>query len=264
MNIVITGSTKGIGLGLAAEFVVQGHNVVISSRQTAAVEAALAQLRQIGTGKAEGYVADVSKIDDVHGLWAKAVTAFRSVDIWVNNAGITNRRLLLAKLPADQIESVVSTNLIGLMNGSKVAVEGMLDRGGGKIFNMEGFGSDGLLAAGMSVYGTTKRGVRYFTKSIAKEYRASPLVIGLVNPGVVVTDLLTKDLYEPGSAAFEKRKRFLNIVADRVETVAPILVQAMLNMDKTGKSIQAVTPWQILGRFLCSPFIKRDVFHIAD
>lgn len=114
------------------------------------------------------------------------------------------------------------------------------------------------------MYATTKRGVGYFTKSIAKEYRASPLVIGLVSPRVVATELLTKDLYEPGSAAFRKRLRFLNIVADRVETVAPILVQAMLNMDKTGKSIRAVTAWQILGRFLRSPFIKRDVFHVAD
>jgi len=116
----------------------------------------------------------------------------------------------------------------------------------------------------LSMYATTKRGVGYFTKSIAKEYRASPLVIGLVSPRVVATELLTKDLYEPGSAAFRKRLRFLNIVADRVETVAPILVQAMLNMDKTGKSIRAVTAWQILGRFLRSPFIKRDVFHVAD
>jgi short-subunit dehydrogenase len=264
MNIVITGSTKGIGLGLAAEFVAQGHNVVISSRQAAAVEAALAQLRQIGAGNVEGYVADVSKIDDVQGLWAKAGTEFRFVDIWVNNAGITNRRLLLAELPAEQIESVVSTNLIGLMNGAKVAVEGMLAQDGGKIFNMEGFGGDGLLADGMSVYGTTKRGVRYFTKSIAREYRASPLVIGLVNPGVVITELLTKDLYEPESVAFEKRKRFLNIVSDRVETVAPILAKAMLNLEKTGKSIQAVTAWQILGRFLRSPFVKRDVFHVAE
>lgn len=264
MNIVITGSTKGIGLGLAAEFIALGHNVVISSRQTGAVEAALEQLRRIGTGKSEGCVADVSRIEDVHGLWEKAVNTFGSVDIWVNNAGITNRRLPLAELPAEQIESVVSTNLIGLMNGSKVAVEGMLAQDGGRIFNLEGFGSDGLVAAGMSVYGTTKRGVRYFTKSIAKEYRASPLLIGLVNPGVVVTELLTRDLYEPGSVAFEKRKRFLNIIADRVETVAPILAQAMLNMNKTGKSIRAVTAWQILGRFLLSPFIKRDLFHVED
>ncbi len=264
MNIVITGSTKGIGFGLAAEFVAQGHNVVISSRQAAAVEAALVQLRQIGTGKVEGCAADVSRIDDLRGLWAQAIAAFRSVDIWVNNAGISNRRLSLAELPAEQIESVVSTNLIGLINGSKVAVEGMLVQGSGKIFNMEGFGSDGLIAAGISVYGTTKRGVRYFTKSIAREYRASPLVIGLVKPGVVVTELLTKGLYETGSDMFEQRKRFLNIVADRVETVAPILTKAMLTADKTGKSIKAVTAWQILARFVCSPFVKRDVFHVAD
>ena len=57
------------------------------------------------------------------------------------------------------------------------------------------------------MYATTKRGVGYFTKSIAKEYRASPLVIGLVSPRVVATELLTKDLYEPGSAAFRKRLR---------------------------------------------------------
>ena len=90
---------------------------------------------------------------------------------------------------------------------------------------MEGFGSDGLSQPGMSVYGATKYAVRYLTKALVKENQGTPLVIGYMSPGIVVTDLLTRDLYAPGSAEFDQRRRFLNILADRVDTVAPFLVQ---------------------------------------
>lgn len=264
MNVVITGSTKGIGLGLAREFLGRNHNVMVSSRGEEAVRAALATLAGCGPGKAAGCAADVANPADAKRLWERAVAAFGTVDIWINNAGITNPKAPFANLTDEQIASVIGTNINGVMNCCKVAIPGMLAQGRGTIFNMEGFGSDGLTDAGMSVYGTTKCAVRYFTKALVKDYKDTPLVIGLMSPGIVVTDLLVRDLYKPGSPEFEKRRRFLNILADRVETVTPFLVDGALAARKTGVAVRWMTPAQALPRLLKSLFVKRDLFSDGD
>ena len=260
MNVVITGSTKGIGLGMAREFIERGHNVVVSSRSQAAVDAAVAQLGGIAVERVSGCAADVADIAAVRALWSHAKEKFGTVDIWINNAGVTNRKLNLHEIPDEQIETVVNTNVLGLMNCCKVVLSGMLDQGSGKIFNMEGFGSDGITKPGMSVYGATKCGLKYLTKSMVKEYKDTPLVIGYMSPGIVVTDLLTKDLNDENSAEFQNRKGLLNIVADRVETVAPHLVEGALAASKSGVAVRWMTPVQLLGRLIRSPFVKRDVF----
>ena len=88
MHVVITGSTKGIGLGLAREFLRRGHDVVVSSRGSAAVEKAVAGLRADFPGrKVVGKVCDVADFAQVQSLWDAAVAGLGSVDIWVNNAG---------------------------------------------------------------------------------------------------------------------------------------------------------------------------------
>ncbi len=84
--------------------------------------------------------------------------------------------------------------------------------------------------------------------------------IGTLSPGIVVTDLLTRDLYEPGSAEFSARRRFLNILADRVETVAPHLVAGVLAAQRSGVDIRWMSPLQALGRLVSSLFVKRDPF----
>ncbi len=212
MNVVITGSTKGIGFGMAREFVSLGHNVMVSSRQSAAVDDAVVRLNAAGRGRAIGRVADVANYADVQALWSASKAAFGSVDIWINNAGITTESANIDELPEDQILSVVSTNLIGLMNCCKIAISGMLEQGQGKVFNMEGFGSDGLTREGLSVYGSTKRAVRYFTKSLVKEYASTDLTICYMSPGIVVTDLLTRHMVDSEAEDFQKRKRFLDVL----------------------------------------------------
>jgi short-subunit dehydrogenase len=173
---------------------------------------------------------------------------------------MTNRKVPLAEVPAGEVASVVSANVTGLIYGCQVALRGMLRQGGGRIFNMEGFGSDGLTQEGMSVYGATKRAVRYLTASLVKEYRDSPVMIGYLSPGIVVTEFLTRDLYAHDPSALDKRRRVLNLLADRVETVAPALVDGMLMATRTGAAVRWMTPWQALGRLFMSLFRKRDPF----
>jgi len=263
LNIVITGGTRGIGRGLAEEFVKRGHNVVISGRQTAAVASAVEAIDRAGPGHAAGTAAEAGDLASHEALWELAHQSFGEVDIWVNNAGMTNRKVKLAELPPEEIGAVISANVTGVAYGCKVAIGGMLSQGHGKVFNMEGFGSDGLTQEGMTVYGASKRAVRYLTESLAKEYVDSPLVIANLSPGIVVTEFLTRDLYAHDPGELNKRKKFLNLLADRVETVAPALVDGMLKLDKTGGAVRWMTPMQALGRVVSSVFRKRDPFASA-
>ena len=260
MNIVITGGTRGIGRGLAEEFLRRGHNVVISGRDERAVVAAVAALATRGPGQAAGAAAEVSDLLALERLWDLACQRFGRVDIWINNAGMTNRKVRLADVPSTEIAAVISTNLTGLAYGCQVALRGMLQQGGGKLFNMEGFGSDGLTQEGMTIYGATKRAVRYLTASLVKEYKDTPVMICNLSPGIVVTEFLTRDLYAHDPSALDQRRRILNLLADRVETVAPALVDGILHVSKSGASVRWMTPMQALGRVAMSPFRKRDPF----
>ncbi|MEE4186675.1 MAG: SDR family NAD(P)-dependent oxidoreductase [Gammaproteobacteria bacterium] len=260
MNIVITGGTRGIGRGMALELVRRGHQVTISGRTAEATQAAADELNNIGPGTALGVVADCRRAPALQTLWEAASDRFGSIDIWVNNAGVTNRKLPLAQLTEDEIVKVFETNLIGVAAGCRVAIAGMLEQGHGKIFNMEGFGSDGMMQPGMTLYGASKRALRYMTESLAKEYADTPLIIANMSPGVVVTEFLTRDLYAHDPAELDKRRKFLNLIADRVETVAPALVDGMLKLERTGGAVRWMTPMQALGRLALSPFRKRDPF----
>jgi NAD(P)-dependent dehydrogenase (short-subunit alcohol dehydrogenase family) len=119
------------------------------------------------------------------------------------------------EIPAERIQAVVSTNLIGAMYGSKVALRGMLDQGFGGIYNMEGLGSDGRKVDGLALYGTTKSGLRYLDESLARETKGTPVLMGALSPGMVVTDLVTKQYENRPPEDWESAKRIFNILADR-------------------------------------------------
>src|SRR3954447_12495290 len=150
--VVITGSTRGIGFGMAREFLRRGHDVVVSGRGDAAVEQAVAKLRPEATGGASvwGQACEVSDPAQVRKLWERAVAHFGRVDVWINNAGIAPPgRKPLHQHSLEHVASAVSVNITGLMACCHVAIQGMLAQGGGQVWNMEGFGSDDMMAPGM-------------------------------------------------------------------------------------------------------------------
>jgi NAD(P)-dependent dehydrogenase (short-subunit alcohol dehydrogenase family) len=257
-TIVITGSTRGIGLGLAREFLRGGHNVVVTGRSQAAVDRAL---KDLGTGERTlGLTCDVRSIAAQQAVWDQACARFGRVDMWINNAAIATDRALLADLPADQIQQTVDTNLLGTLYGCKVAIAGMLKQAdGGRVYTFEGFGSDGIARPGLSTYGSTKRAIRYLTASLAKEYKDTQVLIGSLSPGIVATDLLLYSSKGANPGDWEKAKRTLNILGDTVETVTPYLAEQALAVRKQGAMIAWLTPRKAAGRFLMSFFRKRDV-----
>jgi len=259
-NVVITGSTRGIGFGLGREFLKQGCRVVICGRKQQDVDCAVKNLTQYGPlTSIFGVECDVSDAAQVENLWNLAQQTFGSVDIWINNAGISHTQTPFWELPLEEVSRIIATNITGLMNGSSIATRGMLKQGYGAIYNMEGLGSNGMKIYGLSVYGTTKAAVRYFSEALRKEIGTLPIAIGELLPGMVVTDLLTGQ--KTGSnAEWQKNKKVYNILANREEDVTPWLVKRILANSSRKAAFKYVTTGRMLGQLFAAVFLKRDLF----
>jgi len=259
-TVVITGSTRGIGLGMANAFLARGCSVMISGRTKEDVDRATAVLRQqYPRQNISGYPCDVQDPGQVESLWRKAVSDFEHVDVWINNAGVSGDQQVISESPPAQAESIVKTNLLGVIYGSQVAARGMIEQGHGSIYNMEGMGSDGRMHEGLVLYGMTKYGVCYFTKGLAKEISNNPIIVGSIRPGMVVTDLIIRQ-YEGRPEEWKRAKRIFNIIADRVEVVAPGLVDQVLKNNRNGVHLSRSTGWRMLFRLIAQPFSHRDLF----
>lgn len=259
--IVITGSTRGIGLGLARELLKRGRRVLINGRQPAAVAQQTADLqREFSRSQVAGFACDVTRFEDVEALWRHAQEAFGRVDIWINNAGVMNGHQHTWELEARELKSTVEINLLGAIYGCKVAIKGMLEQGGGHVYNFEGFGSNGRqFHPFMTPYGSTKAAVRYLTRSLSRETRGTTVRVGAIAPGIVVTDLL-RDPYMGKPTEWEKAKKIFNILGDHVETVTPYLAEQVLKGRKSGENIEWLTSSKVMGKFARSLFVKRDLF----
>lgn len=254
-TVVITGSTQGIGRGLAREFCSRGHNVVVTGRESSRVDEALEQLEG-EPGQAAGLSCDVTRIEQVQALWDLAAQRFGTVDIWINNAGLARTVWPILEVPQDQLETMVTTNMLGTINGSRVAARGMVAQGAGKIFNMLGGGSDGEYFPGMGIYGTTKRGLDYFTNALVKELDGSGVIIGKIRPGMIITEAVVREA-RADMENFQKSRKLMNNLVDTVETVSPFLVERILATDKSGRKIRWLTPAKMTGRMLKGMVSKR-------
>jgi NAD(P)-dependent dehydrogenase (short-subunit alcohol dehydrogenase family) len=263
-RIVITGSTRGIGMGLAKEFLKRDCSVAISSRTAADVDATVAELGEsFGSQRVTGVACDITSADQLQGLWDTAASAFGGVDVWINNAGMSIERKPLWEQDNAAIEAIVTTNLTGALLASKVAISNMLAQGSGQVWNTEGFGSDGATQTGMVAYGSTKRAVRYIQRGLRKDTADTPVQICTISPGIVVTDLLVGD-YDLTSAEWEKAKKIFNILGDEVRTVTPWLAEHVLAADKSGARVVWLTRRKAGGRFMTAAFRKRDLFTAVE
>lgn len=258
--IVVTGGSRGLGRGLCEAFLARGAAVSFCSRRENDVRAAEAAMKE-ESENVLGVVADVAKYADVSRLWSATVERFGRVDVWINNAGASNAQLPFHDLPAGDIDAVVGSNLAGTMNGVHVALAGMREQaGGGHVFTMEGFGSDGARQDGMSIYGATKTAIRYFTRSVADETAGGVVKVGSLSPGIVVTDLLV-DVYAKGSPALWKKKKWLfELIADPVEDVAPWLADRVLAGPAHGEHVAWMTVSKAVLRAFQPKYWRRGLF----
>ena len=256
---VITGSTRGIGLGLARELHARGCNVVVSGRSQESLDGAVSTLGD--DARVLPVRCDVTDAGSVQSLWDAAVARFGRVDIWVNNAGTTTIPLPLWEVDPEEVRATIETNLLGTLFGMQVAARGMREQGGGgQIFNIEGMGSKGEVQVGLLPYACTKAAVGYLDKAFLKELKGSSVQICSVRPGINITEHLLHGAEVLSPERWEKTKKVFNILGDTPETTTPFLAERILATRKTGTRIAWLTPAKISGRFLAAPFRKRDLF----
>jgi len=258
--IVITGSTSGIGYGLAESFLSMGCAAVVSGRSQHKVDDTVKILSdKYDADRILGVLCDVSDYGQVQKLWNEALKRFGKVDIWINNAGIAHGETDISEFSPELVKQVVDTNVSGAMFGTLVALQGMKEQGFGSIFNMEGLGSDGRIINGMALYGLSKSALGYLTKATVRETKGSPIIVGSIRPGMVATKLV-KGQYENHPEDWDRVKNIFNILSERVEIVTPWIAKKVLVNKKHGVKISYLNSFKIIKRFALSPFIKRNVF----
>lgn len=181
---VITGAAQGLGLAIAQAFVAEGANVVLGDLNEEAVQQAA---KDLGAGdRAIGMACNVVELAQVEALVNKANEVFGSVDVMVNNAGIT-RDATMRKMTEEQFDQVIAVHLRGTWNGLKTASGIMREQeNGGSIINVSSIsGKVGML--GQTNYSAAKAGIVGMTKAAAKEVGFKNVRVNAIQPGFINT-----------------------------------------------------------------------------
>ncbi len=184
-TVIVTGAAKGIGRAVAVAFAKEGANVVVNYRSTPPDETvALVEAEGV---KCLAIQADVSNFEQAEALVQKAKEEFGSVDVLVNNAGIT-RDTLLMRMSEEDFDAVINTNLKGCFNMVKHTSKIMLKQKSGSIINMSSVvGISGNV--GQANYAAAKAGVIGLTHSAAKELASRGITCNAIAPGFIETDM---------------------------------------------------------------------------
>lgn len=247
-HVVITGSSRGIGFALARRFLELGCRVTISGRGEATTRAAMEQLTRAlpdRTAALSGRACDVTRTEELEALWEHA-RAQAPVDVWINNAGVSPPLGLLWDVPAPALEDVMNSNVRGALLGSWVAVRGMRAQRSGTIFNIVGFGSDGLMYPGALAYGASKRAVGYITKALSREARGTGVRICAMDPGAVRTDMV-EATWKSAAASSRMMSAVIMALALPPEEVARLLAPRLLANPRSGAIVR---PWSALVAYL--------------
>lgn len=198
-NAIVTGGSRGIGRAIALALAKCGANVAVNyTSNQAAAEEVVKEIEALGVG-AMAIKADVSKGEEVENLVKEVLNQFGSIDILINNAGITRDNLIIRMTEKD-FEEVIDTNLKGAFNCTKWVSKVMIKQKSGKIINVSSV--VGIIGnAGQSNYAAAKAGLIGFTKSMAKELSKRGITVNAVAPGYIETEM-TASLPEKAKEEF--------------------------------------------------------------
>ena len=264
-NVVITGSARGLGFAMAKLFRENDYNVVISDLNEDNLKNSKDELEKIDSKGSVSYkVCNVTKSSDLQELIDFCDEKFGNIDIWINNAGVNQPDKAIWELSEKDIDLVLDVDLRGAIIGSKLAMEYMVKKGKGAIYNVEGYGSNDAMMLGLSIYGSSKRSITYFTQALAKESeeRKTGVIVGRLSPGIMITDFITNALGNGEKIELpEKTKKVYNILGDYPEVVASFLVDGMIKNRKNNAHIEWLTTRKAAWRFMTAGFNKRDFFN---
>ena len=187
---IITGASRGIGSGIAKVFAQQGANVAFTYSSSAESAMALEnELNALGI-KAKGYQSNAADFSDAHKLVDDVIAEFGTIDILINNAGITKDNLLM-RMSEEDFDKVIEINLKSVFNMTKAVQKIMLKNRKGSIVNMSSVvGVKGN--AGQANYTASKAGMIGFTKSIALELGSRNIRCNAIAPGFIETEMTAK------------------------------------------------------------------------
>lgn len=195
---LITGSTSGIGLGIAKDFAKSGMNIVMNGfGDKDDIESQRQEIESFGV-KAIYHGADMTKTDDIHDLAQTAKDTFGNVDILVNNAGIQFVSPV-DEFPEEKWNAIISINMNSAFHMTKAILPGMKDKGWGRVINIAS--AHGLVASPYkSAYVTAKHGIMGFTKTTALEVAQQGITCNAICPGYVKTPLVENQIKDTAKA----------------------------------------------------------------
>ncbi|MFT6778519.1 MAG: 3-oxoacyl-[acyl-carrier protein] reductase [Paraglaciecola sp.] len=194
---LVTGASRGIGRAIAERLVADGATVIGTATSDNGAQAISDYLQ----GNGEGKVLNVTDPDSMHALLSDITKKHGSVDILINNAGITRDNLLM-RMKDDEWQSIMDTNLTSIFKISKAVLRGMMKKRKGRIINIGSVvGSTGN--TGQANYAAAKAGVIGFSKSMAREVASRGITVNVVSPGFIDTDM-TKTLTDDQKASILK------------------------------------------------------------
>lgn len=230
---LVTGSTSGIGLGIAKALAQQGANIVLNGFGDAA--GPKSEIEALGV-KVAYHGADMGKADQIAEMMAFSAGQFGRVDILVNNAGIQHVAPV-EDFPPEKWDAIIAINLTSAFHTTRLALPGMKGAGWGRILNVAS--THGLVASAQkSAYVASKHGIVGFTKSVALETATTGVTCNAICPGWVLTPLVQKQIDDRAKAA-----------GTTVEAASAELLR------EKEPSLQFTTPEELggLAVFLCSP-----------
>jgi 3-oxoacyl-[acyl-carrier protein] reductase len=187
-TVLITGATRGIGLGIATEFAKQGANVAFTYANSAEKAAQIEKdiHGQYGI-QIKGYKSNAASLEASEELVKQVLADFPTIDVLINNAGIT-RDTLLMRMSEEQWDEVMEVNLKSVFNLTKACLRTFLKNKAGSIINMTSVvGVNGN--AGQANYAASKAGIIGFTKSVAKELGSRNIRCNAIAPGFIQTEM---------------------------------------------------------------------------
>jgi len=185
--VIVTGASRGIGKAVALALGKAGCKVLVNYARSSKEAEDVAKAIEAAGGEAITFGGDVSKEADVESMMKAALNKWGTIDVLVNNAGIT-RDTLLMRMKKSQWQDVIDLNLTGVFLCTQAATKIMMKKKKGRIINMASVvGLTGNV--GQANYSAAKSGVIGFTKTVAREYASRNVIVNAIAPGYIASDM---------------------------------------------------------------------------